>query len=64
MRMQITIDLEFDSQAYADENTFRVNTPEYMTSEMQNQIMYAVGNTFQPSSYTFNARVIDSGAGE
>ena len=63
MRMRITIDLEFDSQAYADDNTFRVNTPEYMTSEMQQHIMHVVKNRFEPSSYTFNAHVIDNGAG-
>jgi hypothetical protein len=57
--MQITIDLEFDSQAYADENTYRVNTPEYMIGEMKHHIMYTVKGRFEPSSYTFNAHVIE-----
>jgi len=58
MRMQITIDLEFDSQAYADENTYRVNTPDYMISEMKHHIMYTVNGRFEPSTYKFTAKVI------
>ena len=65
MKMRITIDVEFDAQAYANlyDPGYMDATPEKMAFEMEAQLMHALRVRFEPSDYTFNAHVIDNGAG-
>ena len=62
MRMNITIDVEFDAEAYTDgyDSAHMRPTAECMAKEMEHHIMYAIKNRFEPSSSTFDAVVVDS----
>lgn len=60
MRMHITIDIEFDAEAYTDgyDSAHMQPTAECMSKEMEHHILYVIKNRFEPTSYTFNAEVI------
>jgi hypothetical protein len=59
--MHITIDVEFDAEAYTDgyNSAHMQPTAECMKKEMKSHVMHSIRNRFEPTSYTFNAEVVD-----
>jgi len=61
MRMHITIDVEFDAEAYTDgyDSGHMQPTTECMAKEMESHIMHAIRTRFELTSSAFNAEVVD-----